>query len=318
MSVTAVETGPVRQKTLANPIHCRGVGLHNGRQVTLTLMPAPADTGILFHRTDISPIPAGPALIPALWDQVVDTRMCTCIANDAGVRVNTIEHLMAALAGCGVDNVLIALDADEVPILDGSAAPFAFLIEAAGTVAQPAVREVIEVLRPVAVGDGTRAAGLAPAAGFEIEVEIVYGADTPIGRQSRRLDITPETFRAELARARTYGFAHEVEALRAAGLARGGSLDNAVVVSGDRILNDGGLRYRDEFVRHKMLDCVGDLALAGAPLIGRFTGARSGHEMNNRILAALFADPANWRRVPQRPQHRGGGWSDRKVAAASA
>lgn len=281
------------QKTLKTPIGCTGVGLHSGAKVSMTLKPATPGHGIVFVRTDL---PAHAARIPATWQNVVDTRMCTALGNDQGARVGTIEHLMAALYGCEIDNAIIELDGPEVPVMDGSSAPFVFLIECAGTVDQAALRRVIEVTREVVVEEGDCRIAIAPSARFELDFEIDF-RDTAVARQACRMDVRPASFRAELARARTFGFVQDIDRLQAAGLARGGSLENAVVISGNRILNDDGLRYDDEFVRHKMLDCVGDLYLAGAPLLGRVTACRSGHRHNNRLLHALFADASAYRYV---------------------
>jgi UDP-3-O-[3-hydroxymyristoyl] N-acetylglucosamine deacetylase len=281
---------PSPQRTLRQPIGCVGVGLHTGRKVALTLRPAPAGTGIRFRRTDMD------AEVPARFDRVLDTRLCTVLAPEGRpeVRIGTVEHVMAALAGCGVDNAVVELDGPEVPILDGSAAPFVFLIGCAGVVPQGLERRAIRVRRTVRVTDGEAEAVLMPSdQGFEVELGIAF-QDAAIGRQHMVWRAGEAAFRRDLSHARTFARAADIAALRAAGLARGGSLDNAVVVDGDRILNPGGLRMADEFVRHKVLDVVGDLALAGAPLLGRFTGRRSGHALNNRVLRALFADAANW------------------------
>ena len=284
------------RRTLKSAIGCTGIGLHTGQRVSLTLRPAAAGTGIVFRRTDL-----GGATIAARFDQVVDTRLCTAIASDDApdLRVGTIEHLMAAFAGAGIDDAEVDVDAAELPILDGSAAPFLFLIDCAGTVTTAAPRAAIEVLRPIRVEDQSGAfAELLPAreSGFEAELEIDF-PNTVIGRQRLAMRLTPHGFRDVLADARTFTLAEDVARLRKAGLARGGSLANAVVVDGPLVLNPGGLRSADEFVRHKLLDVVGDLALAGAPLKARFRGNRSGHALNNRLLRALFADPTAWRRV---------------------
>lgn len=293
-----------RRRTLKASISCVGIGLHGGRRVSLTLRPASAGTGILFRRTDIG------LELPARFDHVVDTRLCTALGVPEAPdrRIGTVEHVMAALAGCGVDDAVVELDGPEVPILDGSAAPFVFLIDCAGLTAAPAgaasgIAEAIEVLRPVRVQDGEGPdaawAELAPSFGERLELSLTIDfPSTAIGRQSLSLRMTPHAFRTTLADARTFTMAEEVARLRAMGLAQGGSLANAVVVDGPLVLNPGGLRRPDEFVRHKLLDAVGDLALAGAPLRGRFTGHRSGHALNNRLLRALFADQANWRPVP--------------------
>jgi UDP-3-O-[3-hydroxymyristoyl] N-acetylglucosamine deacetylase len=288
-----------RRRTLKAPIGCRGDGLHSGRKISLTLRPAAIGTGIVFRRSDLG------LDIPARFDLVNDTRLCTAIAHpDAPeARIGTIEHVMAALAGAGIDDAIVEVDGPEVPILDGSAAPFLFLIDCAGITSSAAPRQVIEVLRPVRVEDGRGAfAELRPnpEAALDAVLEIDY-PNTVIGHQSLALRVTPESFRGVLAEARTFGLAEDVEKLRAAGLALGGSLDNAVVVDGPNILNPGGLRHQDEFVRHKMLDMVGDLALAGGPLRARFSGSRSGHALNNQLLRALFADASAWRMVGEAP-----------------
>ena len=280
--------GVVKQRTLKTSINCSGVALHSGSKVSMTLFPAAADTGIIFKRTDIA---GHGAEIPALWDHVVDTRMCTTLGNDDGVTIGTVEHLMAALAGCGVDNVRVELNGAEVPIMDGSSQPFVFLVDCAGVVEQDAPRRVIRILKTISVNDG--AARLSPGSHLSMDFEIDFD-NAIVSKQTLSIGVVNGSFAKELARARTFGFLHEVEALRAAGLAKGGSLDNAIVVSGDGVLNEGGLRYDDEFVRHKVLDAIGDLYLSGAPIIGNFQGVCSGHATNNALLHALFADPDAW------------------------
>ena len=280
----------VAQRTLKQPINCSGIALHCGLNITMTLSPGEVDSGILFRRTEIA---GGGALIPARWDQVTDTRMCSTLGNQDGITIGTVEHLMAALAGMEIDNAVVEVNGPEVPIMDGSAAPFVFLIESAGVVAQDRPRRVIRVLKPVAVDDGERYASLTPGNGFSVSFDIDFDS-AAVSRQRISVELGNGAFKHELARARTFGFLHEVEELRAAGLARGGSLDNAVVVNGDKILNEGGLRYDDEFVRHKALDAIGDLYLAGAPLRGHFYGQCSGHGTNNTLLRALFADADAW------------------------
>ena len=281
------------QQTLKAPIGCVGVGLHQGHRASLTFRPAPVDHGIVFRRTDIG------VDIPARFDRVVDTRLATVIADD-DARIGTIEHVMAALAGCGIDNAVVEIDGPEPPILDGSASPFVFLLDCAGVVAQEAPRTTIAIVRPVRVSDGDAFAELRPpgpgTAGLDMALSIDFPA-VAIGRQALSLRLTPDTFRHELARARTFTLAQEIDQLRAAGLARGGSLENAVVVDRARVLNVTGLRMPDEFVRHKLLDAVGDLALAGAPLHGRFIAHRSGHTLNHRLLQALFADRSAWQEI---------------------
>jgi UDP-3-O-[3-hydroxymyristoyl] N-acetylglucosamine deacetylase len=275
------------QRTLRTAIGCGGIGLHSGRRVGLTLRPAPAGTGIVFRRDD-----AG-AEIPAIWSNSAPSELCTTLSNGEGISVGTVEHLMAALAGAEIDNAVVEVDGPEVPIMDGSAAPFLHLIERAGVLEQEIARRAVKVLKPVIVDGGDATAALLPDHGFSMSFEIDF--DNPlIRRQDLAMSLDPGTFAIELSRARTFGLADDVLRLRAAGLARGGSLDNAVVVSGSRVLNRGGLRYSDEFVRHKLLDAVGDLYLAGGPVIGHFRGVRSGHAHNRRLLAALFADPAAW------------------------
>lgn len=286
----AATTAAVRQKTLKTSIGCSGIGLHSGARVAMTLKPGQPDSGIVFHRTDIA---GAGAVIPARWDSVGDTRLNTCVANGKGVVVRTIEHLMAALAGSGVDNAVIEINGPEVPVMDGSAAPFLFLIECAGVIEQPAARRHLEVRRPVVVKDGEKMATLTPSRGFGVTFEIDFD-NAAIARQSFAVALRGGAFKTQISRARTFGFEHEVHQLRAAGLARGGSLDNAVVIGEGRVLNEEGLRYEDEFVRHKILDAVGDLYLAGGPLLGQFRGVRSGHALNNRLLAELFSDPANY------------------------
>ena len=282
------------QATLRNPIGCSGVGLHTGRMVTLVLRPAAAGTGIVFRRTDLG------IDIPARFDHVGDTRLCTVLAlpDRPDARVGTVEHVMAALSACAIDNVVVELDGPEVPVLDGSAAPFVFLIDCAGRAVQAAQRVAIEVLRPVRVEGGNGHAELRPSHAPGLSLSLLIAFDAPaIGRQAFAMRLGERSFRDELADCRTFALRGEIEAMRAAGLARGGSLDNAVVVDGDAVVNPAGLRRSDEFVRHKMLDAVGDLALAGAPLRGAFVGHRSGHGLNNRLLRALMADAGNWRLV---------------------
>ena len=280
----------VQQRTVKNSIHCRGVGLHSGVKTSLTLLPALPDTGIVFRRTDAA---GAGAEITANWKNAIDSALCTTLNNGEGVVVSTVEHLMAAFAGAELDNVVVEIDGPEVPIMDGSAAPFVFLIECAGLREQDAPRRAIKILKPVTVGDASKSAALLPDHGFSMSFEIDF-ASRAVNRQDINIVFDSETFKSEIARARTFGFLQDIDRMRAAGLARGGSLDNAVVVSGDVILNEGGLRYTDEFVRHKLLDALGDCYLAGHPLIGHFRGQRSGHSLNRQVLEALFADPDAW------------------------
>jgi UDP-3-O-[3-hydroxymyristoyl] N-acetylglucosamine deacetylase len=275
------------QRTLRHGVGCAGIGLHSGRPAALALRPAAPGAGIVFRRSD-----AG-AEIGANWANTAPSPLCTTLSNGEGIAVGTVEHLMAAFAGAEIDNAVVEVDGPEIPIMDGSAAPFLALIERAGSIEQDRARRAIKVLKPVRVeGEGASAA-LLPDHGFSLSFEIDF--DNPlIRRQDMAVSLDPLTFAAELSRARTFGLADDVDRLRAMGLARGGSLDNAVVVSGGRVLNRGGLRYADEFVRHKLLDAVGDLYLAGGPIIGHFRGVRSGHAHNRRLLAALFADASAW------------------------
>ncbi len=282
------------QRTLKSAICCVGVGLHSGQRVNVTLRPAGLATGVVFRRTDLG------IEIPAQFDHVADTRLCTVLAlpDNPAARVGTVEHVMAALTACGVSNIVVELDGPEVPVLDGSAAPWVFLLDCAGVVEQDAPARVIEVLRTVRVQEGDAFAELRPGASASLEMSLSIAFDAAaIGRQALSLAVDGSAIRHELADARTFTLAREIAGLQAAGLAQGGSLDNAVVVDGARVLNPGGLRRADEFVRHKMLDAVGDLALAGAVLQGQFVGHRSGHALNNRVLRALFADSASWRDV---------------------
>jgi UDP-3-O-[3-hydroxymyristoyl] N-acetylglucosamine deacetylase len=278
------------QHTLAGPAICAGVGLHSGEHVRLSIRPAPAGSGIVFIRTDLD----GDNRVPVSAEAVVQSRLCTVISNEAGVTVATIEHLMAALCALDIDNAVIELDGAEVPIMDGSALPFVQLLDRAGRRRQEAERGYIEILDTVEVIEGDKVSRLSPADQFEMAFEIEFS--TPlIGRQRIDLAVDEDSFREELADCRTFGFLSEVEALRAAGLARGGSMDNAVVIDGDRLLNPEGLRRPDEFVRHKALDAVGDLYVLGAPIIGRFEGVKGGHALNNRLVRALLDRPDAWR-----------------------
>ena len=278
------------QRTLRNPIGCVGTGLHSGAKVSLTLHPAGPDSGVRFVRYDRP----GGSPVPARFDQVCDTTMCTALGDPGGTVVGTVEHLMAALAICEIDNVLVEVGGPELPIMDGSAQPFVFLIECAGTVEQDRPRRWVEVLKPVSLEAHGKYARLEPADGLILDCEIHFEHPL-VDSQAVRIAFEPEIFKAEIARARTFAFAERVEELWSRGLALGGSLKNAVVVSRDRVLNEEGLRFPDEFVRHKVLDSLGDLYLAGAPLRGRLIARSAGHTMHNKLLRALFADPGAWR-----------------------
>lgn len=278
------------QQTIKTAISCRGVGLHSGEPVAMTLHPAPAGHGVVFRRTDLD---EGSNEIPARYDAVTNTTLCSTITNESGASVATIEHLMSAIAGLGIDNLLVELDGPEVPVMDGSAEPFAFLLDCAGTIEQDTPRKAIRILRDVTVNTGSSTVTISPADEFLVEMVIDFNSEA-IGRQSLAVEVSPALFRSDIAKARTFGFLHEVEAMRKAGLGRGGSLENAVVIDGDRVMNDEGLRFADEFVRHKILDCIGDLALAGYPILGHVVADKAGHAINNKLLHAVFADPANW------------------------
>ena len=283
------------QKTLKNTIRCTGVGLHGGKKIYLSLRPAPPNTGIVFHRADLEG-----ALIPATVQHVVDTRLCSTIANHEGVRVSTVEHLLAAFAGLGVSNAYVDLDGPEVPIMDGSAAPFVFLIQCAGLVEQAVPKRWIRINRPISVTDGDKYASFMPCDRFKISFRIDF--DHPLlTEQGETFDITETAFIKDISRARTFGFLKEVEQLRSSGLAQGGSLHNAIVMGDFRILNEGGLRYEREFVRHKIIDAIGDLYLLGHPIIGHFEGIRSGHALNNRLLRELLQQKDAWEYVDGDP-----------------
>ena len=280
----------VHQRTLKRPITCKGIALHSGHKVSMTLKPGAESTGIIFKRTDVA---SDIGEIPATWDRVVDTRLCTMLGNEHGVTLSTVEHLMAALAGCGIDNAEIEVNGPEIPVMDGSAEPFVVLIESAGVVEQDAPRRVIRVLKTITIQDGDSTATLRPASHLSLDVAIDFD-NKVISQQNLNVGLVNGAFSKELSRARTFGFLHEVEQLRKVGLAQGGSLDNAIVVSGDSIMNEDGLRFDDEFVRHKILDAVGDLYLAGGSLIAAFSGSKVGHASNNTLLKALFSDDDAW------------------------
>lgn len=279
------------------PAIIAGVGVHTGDRVRLAVRPAPAGTGIVFVRTDIKD---RDNRIPVSGEAVVDARLNTMIENAAGVRLSTIEHLMAAFAALGISNVVVEVDGPELPILDGSALQFVQLLDRAGFRRQEAPVRYIEILEPIRVQDGEKTATLLPCDRYEMRFEIDF-ATPVIGNQVVDFVVDEETFRNEIMAARTFGFAHEVEALRRAGLARGGSLENAVVIDGDQILNPGGLRMEREFVKHKALDAIGDLYVLGAPLLGRYEGVKAGHAINNLLVRELLANPQAWREVTRVP-----------------
>lgn len=283
----------IRQRTLKNIIRATGVGLHTGEKVYLTLRPAAANTGIVFRRIDL-PVPVE---IKAHPYAVGDTRLSSCLEKD-GVRVSTVEHLMSALAGLGVDNAYVDLTAPEVPIMDGSAGPFVFLLQSAGLEEQNAPKTFIRVLESVEVREGDKWVRFDPHNGFRLDLSIDF--DHPVlerSRQSVRVDFSSTSYVKEVSRARTFGFMQDVETMREQGLALGGSLDNAIVMDEYRVLNNDGLRYEDEFVKHKVLDAIGDLYLLGHPLIGAFSGYKSGHALNNQLLRALVERESAWQYV---------------------
>lgn len=278
------------QHTLKSDVVFVGTGLHSGKPVRMVVKPASADYGIWFRRTDLD---AGDTMIAARWDTVVPSRLCTLVENASGARVSTIEHIMAALSGCGVHNALIEIDGPEVPILDGSARPFVAGLLAKGIRTQSVPVRAIRVLQTIEVVEGEAIARLEPSEMLEIDFCIDF-AEAAIGHQEKSLNMSNGAFVRELCDSRTFCRQADVDAMRANGLALGGSLENAVVFEGDQVLSPGGLRYADEPVRHKMLDALGDLALAGGPILGRYVGHRAGHAMTNRLLRALFARPDAW------------------------
>ena len=273
---------------------CAGVGVHSGAHVRLVLAPAPIDTGIVFVRTDVR---GADNVIQAHAASVSDTRNCTTIRNAAGVELGTVEHLMSACAGLAVDNLIVEVDGPELPILDGSSAPFVQVLRNAGLKQQHARQRVIHILEPIEVQVGAKRAALLPPDSFDgldLDVTIRF-ADPAIGVQRKRVQLTPESFLEEIADARTFGFLADAQAMRAAGLGRGASMANTLVVDAGRVVNPEGLRFEDEFVRHKMLDAVGDLAMAGAPICGRFVADQPGHALNARLVQALLETPEAWR-----------------------
>lgn len=278
------------QKTLKKSIDVSGIGLHSGKTVTMRLIPAAADHGIVFKRTDME---EGKNIIPAVYDRVVDTRLCTLIANEYGARVGTIEHLMAALRGCGIDNVLVEIDAAEVPVMDGSSKAFVEAIDATGAITQAAPRRAIKILKEIIVREGDKMVRLSPSnvPVFNGRIEFTH---KDIGFQEYSLKMVNGNFRHDVSDCRTFGFAREAEMLRAAGLGLGGSLDNAIILDDEGVMNPDGLRCSDEFIRHKILDAVGDLYLAGGQILGAYDGYKAGHALNNAILHALFADRTAW------------------------
>ena len=284
------KTAMVKQRTLKNAVSVTGVGLHSGKKVTLGLRPAPANSGIVFRRVDVKPIEE----IRARAELVHDTRLSTCMEQN-GVRVATIEHLMSALAGLGVDNAYVDLNSAEVPIMDGSAGTFIFLLQSAGIVEQSAAKKFIRIKKTVEVEQGDKWVRFEPYHGYKLTFTINFAH--PVFANTKQhvvVDLGEESYVRDISRARTFGFMQDVENMRAQGLALGGSLDNAIVMDDYRVLNADGLRFEDEFVKHKVLDAIGDLYLLGYPLIGAFSGYKSGHAMNNTLLRKLLADEQAW------------------------
>lgn len=279
------------QHTVKTSFTITDIGLHSGRDVTMTVHPAGVDHGVVFKRIDMIELSETDQCVAALWNNVVDTRLCTVIANGKGANIGTIEHLMAALRACGVDNALIEINAAEVPVLDGSSIRFIEEIEKVGLQDQALPRRAIRILKEVKIKEGDKVITLSPSSVPIYEGLIDYSSVPAIGVQSFTLKLVNGNFKHDVADCRTFGLLQDVEAMKAAGLALGGSMDNAVVVDDDRVLNPEGLRCRDEFIRHKILDAVGDIALAGGLLLGHYKGLRGGHAMNNKVLHALFADP---------------------------
>ena len=283
----------LRQRTLKNVIRATGVGLHSGEKVFLTLRPAPVDAGIVFRRVDLDPV----VEVPARADLVTETVLCTGLSCGPA-KVQTVEHLLSALAGLGIDNAFIELSAPEVPIMDGSAGPFVFLLQSAGIAEQDAAKRFIRIVRPVEVRDGDKVARFEPYDGFRIGFTVEFDHPAIPSSQSRaEVDFSTASYVKEVSRARTFGFMRDLEYMRERNLGLGGSMDNAIVLDEFRVLNDDGLRYADEFVRHKILDAVGDLYLAGHPIIGAYEGFKSGHALNNMLVRALMAEKSAWEEV---------------------
>jgi UDP-3-O-[3-hydroxymyristoyl] N-acetylglucosamine deacetylase len=299
------------QQTLATAVHCSGIGLHTGSKITLTIRPAPTDTGIVFFRTDL----VGKRKVRAMGKSVGGTNFATSLIGD-GFVISTIEHLMAALHGHGIDNALVEVDGDELPIMDGSAAAFSYLFSSAGSKAQQVPKKYLQIIKPVIITEGDKRAAIYPADGFTLTYEISY---THPAIQNQRFDIvmTPQSFQAELAGARTFGFLAEVNLMRENGFANGGGLENAIVLGNYTVLNAGGLRFPDEFARHKALDMVGDLYLTGYPLLGRVHGYKSGHALNHKLVMALLEDKKAWRIIEGRP-NRGAVIDDDQIFQAHA
>lgn len=281
----------IRQRTIKQAISSTGVGLHKGNKVNLTLRPAAPNTGLVFRRVDLEPV----VDIKAAPELVRDTRMCTCLINDDNVRVSTVEHLLAAIAGMGIDNLIIEVDSHEIPIMDGSSHPFVYLLQSAGVEEQSVAKKFVRVTQPVRVEDGDKWAELLPHDGFRIDFAIDFEHPAIAGtNQIVSMDFSSQNFIRDISRARTFGFMKDIEMLRANNLALGGSMDNAVVLDEFRVLNNDGLRYDDEFVKHKILDAVGDLYMGGHSILGHLRAYKSGHALNNQLLVALMENQEAW------------------------
>lgn len=280
----------LHQRTIKTIIRATGVGLHSGEKVFMTLRPAPVDTGIVFRRVDVEPA----AVIPADAGLVTETTLCTGLTcHDS--KVQTVEHVMSALAGLGIDNIFIDLSAAEVPIMDGSSGPFVFLLQSAGIVEQDAAKKFIRIKKPVEVKEGDKVARFTPYEGFKLKFTVVFDHPAiPASQSQAEIDFSTENYIREVSRARTFGFMRDLEYMRERNLGLGGSMDNAIVLDEFRVLNDDGLRYSDEFVRHKILDAIGDLYLAGHPILGAYEGYKSGHALNNKLVRALMAEQEAW------------------------
>jgi UDP-3-O-[3-hydroxymyristoyl] N-acetylglucosamine deacetylase len=281
----------IKQRTLKRIVQATGVGLHTGKKVTLTMRPASANTGVIYRRTDLNP----PVDFPADAKSVRDTMLCTCLVNESDVRISTVEHLNAALAGLGIDNIIIEVDAAEIPIMDGSASPFVYLLLDAGIEELSSAKKFLRLKDTVRVEDGDKWAELSPHNGFRLDFTIDFNHPAiDASTQRYRLDFSADSFVRQISRARTFGFMRDIEYLQSRGLALGGSFDCAIVVDDYRVLNEDGLRFEDEFVRHKMLDAIGDLFMCGHNIIGAFTAYKSGHALNNKLLQAVLAKQEAW------------------------
>ncbi|CAM3570735.1 UDP-3-O-acyl-N-acetylglucosamine deacetylase [Vibrio aquimaris] len=281
----------IRQRTLKEIVKTTGVGLHSGRKVTLTLRPAAANTGVIYRRTDVNP----PVDFPVDAQSVRDTMLCTALVNDEGVRISTVEHLNAALAGMGIDNIIVEVDAPEIPIMDGSASPFVFLLQQAGIEEQNVAKHFIRIKKPVRFEDGDKWAEFVPYNGFRMDFEIEFSHPAIESDEQHLLfDFSSQGFIKDISRARTFGFMRDIEYLQSQNLCLGGSFDCAIVLDEYRILNEEGLRFDNEFVTHKVLDAIGDLYMCGHPIIGEFRAFKSGHGLNNQLLRSVLADQEAW------------------------